>query len=101
MSNSLYNNSLITALKLLDQRVDQENDSRINKNLIQLGTALSLQATQTFQHIENKNNYILITVTNLTATESEYVPTVVYKNVETLEIWSRPLKEFLINFTQI
>lgn len=96
MSNPLYN-SLIPALKLLDQ----ESDSWINKNLIQLGTALSLQATQTFQHIKNKNNYILITVTNLTATKSEYVPTVVYKDVKTLEIWSRPLKEFLTNFTQI
>lgn len=66
--------------------------------LKQKGYQLSLQATQTFRHIEKGTLYTLMTVTNLTATDSKFAPAVVYKDNKTFEIWSRPLEEFLNKF---
>lgn len=44
--------------------------------------------------------YTLICIANQTATKKEYVVTAVYQN-ESGEIFSRPLDEFLKNFTLV
>jgi len=45
--------------------------------------------------------YRQICISNATATKPDWYITMVYQNVETGEIWSRKLEEFLASNTQI
>lgn len=56
-------------------------------------TAQQVSDNSWWKHVDG-NTYSIITVTNTTATKPGWVPMVVYQDVKTDEIWSRPLSEW-------
>jgi hypothetical protein len=46
-----------------------------------------------WRHKESKNEYIVMTVANLTATRADFKPTVVYRDMDN-NVWARPLHEW-------
>lgn len=53
-----------------------------------------------FKHYKKGTIYKLVLITNLESTDQKKFPTTaVYLDVETDQVWSRPLEEFIKNFT--
>ena len=53
-----------------------------------------------FKHYKKGTIYKLVLITNLESTDQKKFPTTaVYLDVETDQVWSRPLEEFINNFT--
>ena len=49
---------------------------------------------ETWVHALTNQKYDVIAISNLTATKPEYIPTITYKNIDSGEVFSRPLSEW-------
>lgn len=51
-----------------------------------------------FEHIESGATYEMLMITNTNCSNESFIPTVVYKNVDTDVLYSRPFCEFVSKF---
>lgn len=59
-----------------------------------MSTPMNVPDNSYWEHIETKNMYQVLMVTNQKATRPDWKTTIVYRNVATGETWSRPLGEW-------
>jgi len=49
----------------------------------------------------NGIKYVVIELANTDSSNYKYVPTVVYKNIKTFSVWSRPVEDWHRSFTRV
>ena len=74
------------------------NEQQPNPQQVRQAEYNNLRMTTLMETVSAQRNDALNQVANLTADKPEYVPTVVYLNAETSEVYSRPLSEFIQKF---
>jgi len=72
---------------------------RVSSDLIPLGAQVDKQDGWTHVHCETGKPYRLIAITNQAATKPGWVESVTYTDGK--EMWSRPLEEFNVRYTEL
>lgn len=72
----------------------------VDKLIVKFYLYLDINIGKLFKHYKKGTVYQLVMITNLESTDQDKFPTTaVYKDVNTEIVWSRPLEEFINNFT--
>lgn len=84
----------------LKEEVIQDFEKYVDNTLNQFYLYFETNLDKLFKHYKKGTVYKLIYVTNIASTDQDKFPTTaVYQDIKTKDIWSRPLIDFIKNFT--
>lgn len=86
--------------ELIRKLTIEEYEEYVDKLIVKFYLYLDINIGKLFRHYKKGTIYQLVMITNLESTDQIKFPTTaVYKDVESGFVWSRPLEEFINNFT--